>query len=207
MAFLIIPFTLLWGLAARRWSLIISFLITFSLLIAGSILLLPSWIIDWLRQLLEYPDYTSLGSPISILTSALPVGSRVVEIGIVILLVAYLFLEWFKALGKPERWFQWTAALTLTITNLVAFRTATTNYVILLTSIFLILVIWSDRWQGRNELSIFLFLIFLLVGIWLLFLLTVEGNVEHPLVYLPVPIITFFGLLWSRWWATQAPKL
>jgi hypothetical protein len=130
-----------------------------------------------------------------------------VEIGILILLIAYLLLEWFKAFGKPERWFQWTAALTLAITNLVAFRTATTNYVILLTSIFLILVTWSDRWQGKNEISIFIFLLTLLLGIWALFLVTVEGNAEHPLVYLPVPIIAFVGLLWSRWWAIQAPKL
>jgi hypothetical protein len=207
MAFLIIPFALLWGLSVRRWGFLASFTVTFALLIAGSLLLIPSWILDWLRQLLEYPEYTSLGSPISILTSVLPIGAQWVEIGILILLIAYLLLEWFKAFGKPERWFQWTAALTLAITNLVAFRTATTNYVILLTSIFLILVTWSDRWQGKNEISIFIFLLILLLGIWALFLVTVEGNVEHPLVYLPVPIIAFVGLLWSRWWAIQATKL
>lgn len=207
MAFLIIPFALLWAVSVRRWRFVSSLLITLTVLIGVSVLLLPTWIIDWLRQLLEYPSYTNLGSPISIMTSVLPQGSRLVETVLLVLLLAFLFFEWIQALGKSERWFQWTAALTIVITNLVAFRTATTNYVILLTSLFLILVVWSNRWHGKNEISIFIFLFVLLIGLWALFLGTVQGNIEHPLVYLPIPIITFLGLLWSRWWATQAPKL
>ena len=47
----------------------------------------------------------------------------------------------------------------------------------------------------------------LFLGLWALFLATVEGNVESPLMYLPVPFLTLFGLWWIRWWAVRAVRL
>ena len=54
---------------------------------------------------------------------------------------------------------------------------------------------------------ILLLMAFILVGMWALFLATIEGNVEHPVMYLPLPILTLLGLWWARWWAIRAVRL
>jgi len=54
---------------------------------------------------------------------------------------------------------------------------------------------------------VWLTLLILLVGLWVLFLVTVEGNVESAIMYLPLPIMTLLGLWQSRWWATRTSRL
>jgi hypothetical protein len=44
----------------------------------------------------------------------------------------------------------------------------------------------------------------LFFGLWSLFVLTVDGNIEAPIMYLPLPLFILFGLLWSRWWILRA---
>ena len=79
--------------------------------------------------------------------------------------------------------------LCLIVTNLVALHTATTNYVVL----FLPLVMTFRALQrGRSGAWLVLLVeVVLLAGMWALFLTTVTGKFEHPVVYLPLP----FGLL------------
>ncbi len=207
MAVFLIPFVLLWAGWARRWSIVIWGVGTIGTLIAVSILLLPDWPIMWMRQLLEYPTYTDLGPPISILADALPSLSIVIALVLGGALLLYLFWEWAKAVGKPDRWLQWTAALTIVVTNLVALRTATTNYVVLLPVLCLIFSVFAERWGRKGDLVILLAMATMLFGLWGLFLATVQGNTESPIMYLPLPILTLLGLWWARWWAIRAVRL
>ena len=36
------------------------------------------------------------------------------------------------------------------------------------------------------------------VGPWVLFLLTVQGDLEHPIMVIPLPIATLVTLLWRK---------
>ena len=207
MAVLLIPFVFLWAAYARRWTIVTWGIGTIAGLLAVSVVLLPEWPVMWLRQLIEHPTYTVIGPPVEILADAFPSISGVIAVALGGALVLYLVWEWAKAVGKPDRWFQWTAALTIVITNLVAFRTATTNYVVLLPALCLVFAVLADRWGTRGDVVILLLMTFILVGTWALFLATVEGNVEQPVMYLPLPILTLLGLWWARWWAVRAVRL
>ena len=207
MAVLFIPFVLLWAAWARRWPIVVWGVGTITGLLAVSVLLIPDWPVMWLRQLLEYPTYTNIGSPVEILADAFPSMSGVIAVAMGGALTLYLFWEWAKAAGKADRWFQWAAALTIVVTNLVVFRTATTNYVVLLPALCLIFSILTDRWRAKGDVVVLLVMVALLFGLWGLFLTTIEGNVESPLMYLPVPILTLLGLWWARWWAIRAIRL
>ncbi|MCH7609560.1 MAG: DUF2029 domain-containing protein [Chloroflexi bacterium] len=207
MAVLFIPFVLLWAAWARRWSIVVWGVGTITGLLAVSVLLIPDWPVMWLRQLLEYPTYTNIGSPVEILADAFPSMSGVIAVAMGGALTLYLFWEWAKAAGKADRWFQWSAALTIVVTNLVAFRSATTNYVVLLPALCLIFSVLTDRWRAKGDVVVLLAMVALLFGLWGLFLTTIEGNVESPLMYLPVPILTLLGLWWARWWAIRAIRL
>ena len=207
MMVLLIPFVFLWAGWSRRWRIVAWGVGTIGLLITVSILLLPEWPVMWMRQLLEYPTYTDLGPPVSIMADALPSLSIVIAVVLGGGLLLYMFWEWAKAVGKPDRWFQWTAALTIVVTNLVALRTATTNYVVLLPVLCLIFSVLAERWGRKGDLVILLAMAAILIGLWGLFLATVEGNTESPIMYLPLPILTLFGLWWARWWTIRAVRL
>ncbi len=207
MSFLIIPFVVIWAIRARRLKIVGWFLGAITVLIAGSLIALPSWPLGWLGQLLSYSSYTELGSPISILTSFLPGGGSTANLILTGLLSLYLLWEWIMAAGKDDPWFQWAAALTIVITNLIAFRTATTNFVGMLPALLIIFKTWEDRWGRGGLIASLLTLLGLSVGLWALFLGTVQGNVENAVMYLPLPILTLVGLLWSRWWVISSTRL
>jgi len=198
MAVLLIPFVVLWGSSARRWRLVAWTLGGVVLLMSVSLVLLPGWPAAWLRQMVDYPSYTELGSPVSILSGFLGPAGPAVAYGMSSLLAIFLLWEWRQAWNRSERWFQWTAALTIVITNLIVLRTATTNYVVLLPSACLVFAAWTRSESRRGQIAVLGVLAGLCVGLWALFLATVEGNTESPLMYLPVPFLALAGLLAVR---------
>jgi len=207
MSFLIIPFVLLWALSRKRWTLAGWTLGSIAILLVGSLFIMPDWPLRWLQQLLDYPGYTELGSPVSILTSWLPRGAATLSLVVSGLLAVYLLFEWVAAARKPEPWFQWTAAMTLVITNLIAFRTATTNYVVLLPGLLLIFANLNSRWGRAGIVTAWGVMALLLAGLWVIFLLTIEGNVESAAMYVPLPLVVLTGLLWIRWWVVHSMRL
>jgi hypothetical protein len=203
MPVLLIPFVLLWAIRSKRRTIILWMLGSLAVLIGISLLLIPKWPLLWLQQMVDYPTYTANPTPVSIIAGILPSASNLIAYGLNALLMLYLLWEWVVAMGKGDRWFQWTAALTIVITNLLDIRTGTTNYVVMLPALCMIFWVWDDRWGKKGNIAIVALLMFLLVGLWTLFLVTVEGNLENNIMYLPLPILTLLGLLWSRWWIVR----
>lgn len=117
-------------------------------------------------------------------------------------LYGYVAWAWWAVIVKRryERAL-WAIVLTLVITHLVAPRTATPHFVVFM----LPLTFWLREWttQGRGAtLWATLLLLALALAQWAHFLLTVEGEFEHPSVYLPTPFLVFGLLLATRrlWW-------
>jgi hypothetical protein len=207
MAVLLIPLILIWALSRRRWRLILWAAGAQIVLLAVSLALMPNWPILWLRQLIDYAQYTRVSQPAAILASFIPAASRILTLGITALLALYLLSEWALVLHKDGRWFQWTAAITIVLTNIIAFRTATTNFVVMLPAWCIILSEWTKRWKGKGTLASLIALLVLGVGQWVLFLATVSGNDESLVMYLPMPFLTLLGLWWVRWWVIHPQHL
>ena len=208
MVFLLIPFVVLWAISVRRRDILGGLLIGLVILLGASFALLPTWLMEWLRQLLDYPSYTmQTGSPLSMIADSMPGISRQLSLFLHTVFLAYLLLEWALAWGKDERWFRWTALLTIVITNMAAYRTATTNFMMMLPALFLIFSVMEARWRVAGQIGVWLILIVLGVGLWWLFLETVQGNQEQAIMYLPFPFLCLLGLIWSRWWAIRPPRV
>lgn len=208
MVFLLVPFVFLWAISTRRRDVIGGLLVGMAVLIGASLALLPRWPLEWLRQLLDYPSYTmQTASPLSMIASTMPGISRQLSLFLHVFFVAYMLLEWVFAWGKDERWFRWTALMTIVITNLVAYRTATTNFIMMLPALFLIFSLWEARWRTYGRIAVWVSLIVLGFGLWPLFLSTVQGNQEQTVMYLPYPFFCLIGLLWVRWWAIRPPRV
>lgn len=208
MAYLLLPFVFLWAISVRRRDIIGGMLITGGLLLAATLLLLPGWPLQWLGQLMDYPNYTSkIGSVLSTVANTMPGLSGSLSPFLHAVAYLYLLVEWVLAWGKEERWFIWTALLTIVITNLAAYRTATTNFVMMLPVLFVIFRTWEARWKRAGKLGVWLSLIFLSIGLWGLFLSTVQGNEEAAIMYIPLPFLCLFGLWWVRWWFIRPPRV
>lgn len=207
MAILLIPFVILWAASNRRWQIILWAAGAQTVLMALSLALIPGWPLPWLWQILDYAQFTKPGHPVAIIASAFPGASQTIIWVLTAVLLLYLVWEWIVALREDDRWFQWTAALTLVLTNIVAFRTATTNFVVMLPAWCVIFSVWTRRWKQRGALTVLLALLILGVGQWALFMATLTGNDESLVMYLPLPLLTLLGLWWVRWWAIRPEKL
>ncbi len=205
MVFLLVLVLLCWAICERRFRFAGSFLGSMAGLAGASWIAEPGWVGGFIRQMARYPSYTAIGSPIWIITHvtfpALGVWGEVVLSALVIVFLIGA-VRW--ALRKRTAgWFEWAVGLCLIVTNLVALRTATTNYVILLLP--LVMVFRVLQRVRRGAWWVLAVEVLSLVGLWVLFLTTLVGKFEHPVVYLPLPfgLLTVFVLA-PRWLVREA---
>lgn len=207
MSFLILPYVLFWALSVKRWEVWWGIFSGLIIQLGITLALMPDWLTQMIRQVLDYPSYTNTGSALSIIANAMPGVSRQVNLFLNVIFIGYLLLEWVLSWRKDVRHFIWTALMTLVITNLVVIRTATTNYLMLLPALFFIFARWEERWNVAGKFFVWLTLIVFGVGEWALFFITVQGNIEQPIMYLPLPFFCLIGLWWVRWWSFRPPRL
>lgn len=210
MGFLFVPFLLLWGLWERRWRLIGAFAVVWGGLMAWSFIVLPGWFGEWWEQLARYPSYTAIGSPLWVLTRVyLPFLGAPGEIVIGGALVALLLWAWWRVIiQRRGAEFGWAVALTLTVTHLIAVRTATPHFVVFNIPLYFYFAALIAADQRRGPRVVALAQLVLIIGLWALFLLTVQGKFEHPAMYLPLPFGMLLLLLISRrLWLDQAPLM
>ncbi|HID51497.1 MAG TPA: DUF2029 domain-containing protein [Anaerolineae bacterium] len=205
MTFLLVIALLIWAVGQRRWHFIGSFIAAMLLLTGFSFALLPGWLFSFVDQVLFYPAYTFTGSSLWVITGYYwPWLGKPVENGLILLLMAYLIWQWRKLwqlpLSSPQ--FLIIISLTLIITNMVVVRTATTNYIIMYVPLFLVLKAISGKWR-RGDLWAALILLGSIVGMWALFLASVQGDTEHPIMYLPLPFLLLPIMIWTNYQANR----
>jgi hypothetical protein len=210
MGFLLVPFLLLWGLRFQRWRFVVGFAALWGALVVVSLLLQPSWFGDWLAQLQLYPEYTAIGSPVWVIAHVyLPSLGQPGEVALTVGLLGLMAWAWWQTLWRQEASkFLWTVALTLTVTHLVALRTATPHFVVFI----LVLVFYFQEITRasarRAPVLVLAVMVVLTLSLWWLFLRTVINRFEHPIMYLPLPVGSLL-LIWftrRRWWRS-APRL
>ena len=207
MSIFFVLYVLIWAISVRRREILLGVLSGVIIQFGVTLALMPDWPLQWIRQVLDYPSYTNTGSPLSVIANAVPGIRQPVILFLNTVFLGYMAIEWFISWKKNVNQFIWTAMLTLVITNMVAFRTATTNYLSFMSVLFYIFAVWEKRWGGIGRFFVTVSLSVLAVGLWILFLFTVQGNLEQPIMYLPVPFICLLGLWWVRWYAIKPPRL
>jgi hypothetical protein len=190
MVFMWVPLLLFWAVARKRWRLVAGFASAMMVLCGASFAAVPSWVGDFVAELLRYPSYTAIGSPVWVITRYFfPVMGAPGEMILSAALVVWMLAMWLPLWRDPS-WplFLWVVSVTLVVTNLVALRTATTNYVVLLIPLVQILAMVQAHWKRMGAWVIVGLEVTLLIGLWVLFLATVAQKFEHPIMYLPLPV-------------------
>jgi hypothetical protein len=199
MSFLFIPALLIWGVGRRRFRFVATFGVAMVLLASVSFALLPSWGGQFVRQVMAYPLYTRLGSPVWIVAHRfLPWLGTPFELGVSLLIVVYLVVQWrhLPQVTMGSGMFHWLVGLTLIVTNLATVRTATTNYVALYIPLFFALRVALVR-SSKRSLWVIVFYLGSAVIMWVLFLGFYQGY-EPLVMYIVLPFVLFGVFLSAR---------
>jgi hypothetical protein len=197
LVFLAVPFLLVWAIVQRRWRLVIGFLATLIVLMLLSWLMLPTWFNDWLFRIANYSGYTVGQSPIWLLThQVLPTLGDTGEMIVDGILLIGMARAWrISCRRQADESFWWALSITLVVSNLIVARSATTNYVMLLIPALWLFTVIDRRWAHGRRL-ILLYLIVSLIGLWWLHAVTVVGNQEQAIMFIPVPVVLGLMLAW-----------
>lgn len=204
----LIIFTILWALSVGRGRIVAGMLIGLLFMTISAMIFMPDWPIQWLRAMYEnLPILLSRTSVMTVLANQLPGISY--SLGLVFYGLAglYLIAEWILAWGRDERWFQWTALMTLVIGLVFPLRTTSTDFVVLLPVLFLLFNSWQERWGPAGQRAAWVAVFILFVGGWALFLVTVNGARENSIMMILPPFLCLACLWWVRWWAIHRQRM
>jgi len=111
---------------------------------------------------------------------------EVVRYGLAGLLLLAMLAAWRRGWRDGGELFPRATYWTITVSLLVPFQTGSTNQVMLLIPLFAWLRRALERWGGRWVL---IGVCGLLVALWTLFLGTIKGEWESPVMFLPLPLL------------------
>ena len=207
---LVLLFVVLWGMSTGRWRLIGWLVGTVALLAASASLLVPAWPVDNLREVMRYPSYNPPGTPRAAFIEWWPAFGSRVGWALTGVMALVLLLEWGLNRKSEFRGFLWTAYLTLVISQWIGIQTDPGNFVVLLPVMILVLALLDDRWRIGGRVFMAVSLLGLFVGIWAIFLNTIQFGdqpVQSAIMFFPLPAFLLLTLYWVRWWAVQPPSL
>ena len=187
-------FVLFWALSKRRWHLIGWMLGSVSVLVIIGMIFIPDWLLQNLDEVLRYPGYNPAGTAGAALQEMLPGIGIYLSLGLTVAVTILLVYEWYRAWGKEYAGFLWGACITLVLSQLIGIQTDPGNFIILFVPLVYVFAGWQKLWGARGEWGGILLMVSLFFGLWLLFLATVEGIQQHPVMFLPLPIVLLAGL-------------
>ncbi|MBN1221446.1 MAG: DUF2029 domain-containing protein [Anaerolineae bacterium] len=210
MVILVLVFLLLWTLVQQRWRIIVSFTVSLLVLVVSSMLLIPTWPLDFVRNAIAYSNYVAFGTPLeNLLHYFLPAAIVApLTVGLSALFFLALLPGWWLALRGWPGAYTWAIMSTLIVGSLITFRSATTNQVILYLPLFFFfrrLTLYSPfratKWINP---TVVLIEVGLAVLMWGTFMALLEGNWEHVMMHglVPALLLLLYAFDWRALWRT-----
>jgi len=201
---------LIWCISRRRWSVIFAYLSGVVFLFILTLLIIPSWPLDWLRVILNhYSDWSWINTPLMELANILPGIANYLSIFFHVLFAIYFLYLGITMLRKSGREFTWKVLSLLVLSYLFHFQASINEVFLVLPAAFLMFRFWSERWRLVGRMLTWGLIALISVGPWL----TVEINTSFieeitlPVLVAGFPILVIAGMVWIRWWAFNIPKL
>jgi hypothetical protein len=207
MVILMLIFLFIWALIRRRWWLIGGFLASMLILISSSVLLVPTWPTDFVRNAVAYARFIEFGTPLENLLHYFLPSSLAAPLTVI--LSGFLFLAllpgWWLALRGRPGGYTWAVLSTLIVGSLITFRSATTNQIILYLPIFFFFYRLAEHSRYSCFQSYWIALsvqIGLFLLLWFVFAATLEGNWEHIMMHglLPALLLLLYALDYRGLW-------
>ena len=204
---LLLFFFLWWVFYRRRWRVLWGVLMALALLLVVAFLLLPNWILPFIRGWFSHLPYTETLSSVKLFASWSPAAGLRVGWALAALFLLLLCVEWGAAMRDEYRQVAWTVCLTITVMPLMGASTSIGSYVLLFVPLMILVGVLagrranSRRWGAASALLIGVFL-----ASWALTaILTFAGRpvALTQSLFLLLPLLLLPGLYWVRWRFTR----
>ncbi len=202
-AFAFIIFVIIWAIVNNKQKILFWFFGTLISIVLLGLFLLPTWPLEFLREVMRYPGYNPPGTPATALAELMPgAGYR---LGLLISAISGLVLlaEWFFGRHSEELKFFWLASLTLVLGQWINIQTDPGNFLIMFPACIIIFRMLDDRWRKNGLWIIMGYLLVVFFVPWLFFIKTLDFGyqpVQSPIMFFPTPVLLLVGLYWVRWW-------
>ena len=193
-------FLIWWAVLHRRWRILAGLGMALGTLFLLAFLLLPGWIMPFVRGLYWHLMYNPGLSTFSTLGNIWPVvGPRLGWI-LTAFLIILLIVEWRDSRNRDFRHFLWTICLTLSATPILGFPLGMQYSAVLALPLFLFIAILGERWPGRRmRRPAGIVLIVVWAASWGLL-------AANPGFALLLPLLLLAGLYWMKWWVIRPPR-
>jgi hypothetical protein len=187
--------TILWCLFRKRYSLIVSFGVSLTALVGIGMLFVPDWIVLNLREILAYPGYTQPGNPAAAFGLWFGDAGKVSGWALSLAALAALVWLWIRYRRGTYRDYLFLLSVSISAAPLLGIPFDPGNEYLLLLPTALCLSAWKSATR-RNNFFWSVAVGGLFVGLWALFLLTVNAGpqpVQSPVMLFPLPILLIAG--------------
>jgi hypothetical protein len=208
-SFLLVVYVFLWSIFTGRKKLTTSLFVSICFLFLISTLLLPGWLLDWFRIMLESANPLHLyHTALSTIARTLPGIKNPLNIILHSMVILLMVIAWIRSMKRDDRLFVWTVGLTLTVTSLIGFRLDLSYSLLLLPALFLIFHGLQERWKQNGEILNWVGFILFVGFSWLMYFILVRTtNIEPTILYILPPVTVLMGLYWIHWWTIRATQL
>lgn len=197
------PWLLLWAIGQRRWRFVTGLLGGGAAMLAASLALFPRWPLSFLADVQRYDDFAGGRNPLQMVFELIwPGGSTGLRYAATAALLAVMLFTWWRGWRGSRADFDRALHWTIVVGLLVTFQTGTTNQVLLLIPLFAWLRLGVKRW-GVGGTAVLTVLVS--AGLWVLFLATIAGDYENPILFLPLPFLCLAVLIGLAAWPQSIP--
>ena len=211
LVWLIALFILIWMLAQQRWQFFVWFISIFAILVIVSFIILPDWLIQYLREFYRYAQYNRIS--INFPTLITPKGGLITRITPFLSLIVgiLLFIEWVQSSKSDFMRFLWVISLTLCISLWLTPKSSPGNYILLTLPLLLFFSTLNKRLSNNNRYFIYIFILVVFLYSWIgafyPFLMSKRSLSEawfssHQ-QWFPLLLLVIILLYWIRWWITS----
>jgi hypothetical protein len=199
MMILVAPWLVMWTLTQRRYRFVGGLLAGGLGLLLSSALLYPRWPISFWEDMLRYSEVAGGRNPLDVLLGLIwPGRPDALRYGVAAVLVLAMLATWWRGRNEDSESFSQALHWTIAVSPLVPFQTGTTNQVMLLVPF----VSWLRRTPRASRRWVSAFAIALELALSVLFLRTLKGDWENPIMFLPLPLFSLavlIGLEFTAW--------
>jgi hypothetical protein len=207
---LILVFMFIWSISTKRWPVLVAYFSGLAFLWMVTLILIPSWPVDWLGALLRtYEDFSWVHTPLMDIAALLPGISSYLSIALHAGFGIHTITLWITSLGETGRVFTWKALALLVAAYLFHVQSGTEQLFLILPALFMVFRFMSERWSLFGRLFSWALILVISVGSWFLAAPQFAFNAvqRFDLLIAGLPVLTFFGMIWIRWWAIKIPRL
>jgi len=205
-SFFIALFFMIWLGARRDNALTTIFFVGIVFMGLIGIILFPNWIAEWFEAyLLLYPRFTWIDTPLMRVGELFPGASQQISIGLHVITIIFLFVEWYGLPSKEQRGLQWKLSMTILLLYLLN-PLKPLNYMILLfIPLFAVYKYLNEKWRVGGRIITWLSFLGIGVVYWFNgFAQETFVSTESTLIILLLALLCMLGLQYFRWWALKS---